>query len=265
MDIFKDTNRVYEFVKGLFGLLNIGFVIGFIVFSLGIFSFCALVIPSVKNVILIFSSTPLLYIKDYHLILIEGCFLGLLFSFLLNIISLKKNKIQIKNIPMIKETGFIFAIFFSCLIGVIVLFVNRVSGIYGILEILKNREYSIKENTPVGQILDYWGVYNNSSENRNILPWISFIILPILIVIMDIIIGTFISIIIELIFSLINIQNKIYIEKLTFDKNDYKINISKKIIFFFSIILYVKKYIFISGLIGLLYGILSSVLMYMMV
>jgi hypothetical protein len=266
MDLLKDNNRVYEFIKGLFGLLGIRLVIGLIIFSLGMFSFCALVIPSVKNIILIFSSTSLLNIKNYILISIDGCFLGLLFGFILNIIyCLKNSKNKIENIPIIKGTEFASVLFFSCLIGIIISFFNKISGLYGILDIIQNKENLINKETPVGQILDYWGVYNNNSEDGNILPWLSFIILTILIVIMDIIIGIFISGIIGLIFSFIKIKNRIYLEDLTFCKNDCKTNISKEIIIFFSIISYIKKYIFISGLMGLLYGIIGSILMYIMI
>jgi hypothetical protein len=265
MALLKDNNRVHEFINCLIDLLGVRLVIGLIIFSLGMFSFCALVIPSVKNAILMFSSTPLLNIKKYLLILIEGCFFGLLFGFILNIIyCLQNSKNKIENIPIIKETEFTSVLFFSCLIGIIISFFNKISGLYGILDIIKNKENIINKDTPVGQILDYWGVYNNNFKDRNILLWLSFVILTILVVIMDIIIGVFISGIIGLIFSFIRIQNRISLEGLTFCKNTCKTNISKEIIFF-TIISCIKRYIFISGLMGLLYGITGSILMYIMV
>jgi hypothetical protein len=231
----ENNNNIIDFLKWLIRIFNIRLTIGFIIFSVGMFSFFSLVVPSIK---IMFSLVPLVNIEDYFSILLEGCFLGFLFGFVY----------CLKSFEIKKRIDLTIILFFCCLIGIFVSFFNGVSGLNSILDIIRNENYYIYENTPIGQLFDYWGIYNNP-EGIDIFPWIAFIIFTILIIIMDIIIGFFLCIIIGLPFSITKYIQKTYISKT---------------IMFFQLVFYTKKYVFLSGLIGLLYGIEGSIIMYIM-
>jgi hypothetical protein len=238
----REDNRVSEFIKGLFGLLGIRVAIILFLFSLGAFSFNALIIPSIMNLFSTFPKAQSLNLRDYLLPSIEGSLLGLLFGLILNIIYCwKYPRIGIK-------TNIITVLILSVLIGFIVSFINGASGLCSIFEIINSKNITIHENTPVGQILSDWGLYNNSYGDKNSPTWIEFTILLILIIFMNIVISVFLGIIVGLVFAFFTSK---------FEPDD----IPKKEIIFTAIISYGKKGIFVGGLIGLVYGIIGSILM----
>jgi hypothetical protein len=189
---------------------------------------------------MVFINNPLLNTGNYLPFLIEGSILGLFFGIVLNIIFYLK---------YYERTNY-YILFISILLGFIISFINRASGIYSIFEILFSENVSIKENTPIGQILIDWDLYNFRSKGVNDIPWNNAILLTILILFMDIIISMFLGIIIGLIFAIVDIN------KITIENN----NISKKHIIYTEIINNVLKNIFIGGLIGMVYGIIGAVL-----
>ena len=249
----RDNNEVYEFVKIIFSSFGFGLMICLIFFSLAVFSFNALVIPSILNLFKIISHISLINIKSCLLISIEGSVFGLIIGFFINIFYYKKYyENEIRFFAMVKNKDYFVLLLLSIIVGFIVSFVNGASGLYGIYEIITSRNITINENTPIGQILSDWGVYRNDSESRIALL---FIILMILIFFQDIIIGIPFGVIIGLVFAIIEITN---IEKI-FIFTDKQNIFSKRNIVFNNIFIWVKESILITGIIGIIYGIISSI------
>jgi hypothetical protein len=279
MALLKNDNyKSYEFLKTIIGFSGIRLTICFILFTIGCFSFAALVIPSILNLFSVFSPTPLLNFRSCLLLAIEGSLLSLLFGLLFNISSYWKNyHNEIKNrmtkpqdiklLTRIKyffiiEKRRIFAVLFVCtLVGFIVSIVNGASGIHGISEIIITENIAIDENTPIGQILSYWGIYDNSFRTDVL---VSFIILLILVIFLDVIISITLGIIIGLIFSIFEIKIRMAESKIL-EFTDDQNGISNKSIIFNSVILWIIKSVFVGGPIGIIYGIISSIQFFVMI
>ncbi|MDR1839404.1 MAG: hypothetical protein LBQ93_07485 [Treponema sp.] len=251
----RNNNEVYDLIKIIFKSFGFGLMVCFIFISLAIFSFNALVIPSILKAFIIISHISLINIKSCLLISIEGSILGLIIGSLRNIFYYKKYyESEIRFFVMVKNKDHFVFLLLSIIVGFIVSFVNGASGLHGIYEVITSRNITINENTPIGQILSDWGVYRNDSGGRIVLL---FLILMILIFFQDIIIGISFGIIAGLVFAIIeimNIENK-------FIFTDKQNMISKKNIISNKVFIWIMESILITGTIGIIYGIIGSIVL----
>ncbi|MDR1389308.1 MAG: hypothetical protein LBJ31_04965 [Treponema sp.] len=278
MALLKNDNYSHEFLKAIIGFSGIRLVICLVLFAIGCFSFAALVIPSILNLFSIFSPMPLLNFQRCLLLAIEGSLLSLLFGLVFNISSYWKNyHSEIKNyiakpqaLKLLERIKYFFIIekskifgvlFVYVLVGFIVSLINGAGGIHSISEIVITKNIAINENTPVGQILSYWGIYDNSFKTD---ISVSFVILLILVIFLDVIISIILGIIIGMIFSIFEIKIRMTESKIS-EFNDDRNSISKKSILFNSVVLWIMKIVCAGGPIGIIYGIVSSIQFFVMI
>jgi len=265
MSLIKENdNKIIEFFKFIEGLIGVRITIVFVILSFFCISFFALIIPSIK---VIFHKYFLITIKDSDSIIMffsEGIILGIIFSFLLNIIISKKYySNNIKLFVSLNKTEFVNNLIFGCITGIICSIIDFASGLVSILEIIIYQKIYIDEASPVGQFISYWNVYDNFKKPNDWL-WPNYTLLTILIIIMNLIIAIFMGVIAGLLYSIFKKESMIEPSGSITNKNDEKGISSYEILFQF-IIPNILKLSFVSGLIGLIYGILASVIMSKMI
>jgi len=125
--------------------------------------------------------------------------------------------------------------------------------------VIKFKNIYINEKSPIGEVLDYWGLYSD----RNNSQWTHITLLFIIIFLMDITVSIFCGIINGIIFGIIEIRDKE--KKIKIIDISEHIEIEKKEIIFFSIIENIIQTVLLGGVIGLVYGILGCKILYSMV
>jgi len=247
----ENDNKIKEFFNIIIELTSIRLTIGFIIFSFFSVSFFGLFIPSIKYLL---NNYFLLYLNNKNSIrmfIIEGIILGIIFSFLLNIIILKKYYLS-----------YIYNIILGCITGIICSIINFASGLISIFEIIINKKIYIEKVSPIGYFLNYWDVYDNLKRINDLL--FNYILLTILIIFMNLIISVFIGIIVGLLHSMVEKKSKLELEN-SITNNNVQKRFSFYEIFIQYIIPNILKLSFVSGLIGTIYGILASVIMSKMI
>jgi len=260
MKLLKDDNnsKAINFFQQILSILGIRIFFGIIIFLLFCVSFFALFIPSLIELF-----TENLFSNSEQLIttLIEGITIGLFFGILLNLIYAKLYfSKSIKLFILIDKKLFISNLIVGSVIGLTTLLIIESSGLINIIDFfLFGKAYIFKES-PIGQFLSYWNIYEKSM-NEHISLSVEYGLLIILVVMMNIIVGVIIGIINGFMLSVSEKIKRFKNNNLILDNEGTDTKVSSIEIIYDFIIPNAIKSIFISVPMGLMYGIIGAIVM----